>query len=53
MEFKIQSGDPIPLDLIKQIMAILRQSHCPQQVFRDNIPDYHSFDGYTIQLMNF
>ena len=49
-EFKIQSGKPISLELVKMIMDILREAHCPQQVFKDNVPDYKSFDGYTIQL---
>ena len=50
MEFKIQSGKPISLELVKLIMDILRDAHCPQQVFKDNVPDYKFFDGYTIQL---
>jgi len=50
MEFKIQSGEPISYTIMKMIMDILRESHCPQQVFRDNVPDYKTFDGYTIQL---
>ena len=36
MEFKIQSGEPISLELVKLIMDILRDAHCPQQVLKED-----------------
>ena len=50
MEFKIQSGKPISFELIKMVMDILRESHCPYESFKNSLPDYTSFDGYIIQL---
>ena len=50
MEFKIQSGKYISLEIIKIAMDILRESHCPYESFKTSLPDYTSFDGYTIQL---
>ena len=32
------------------VMDILRESHCPYESFKNSLPDYTSFDGYTIQL---
>ena len=50
MEFMIQSGKPISMQIIDWIMQILRESNYPWDSFKNSIPDYTSFDGYTIQL---
>ena len=51
MEFKIQSGKPISLELVKLIMDILRDAHCPQQVLKDNVPDYNSKKNNSCVIM--
>ena len=51
-EFKIQSGNPVSTSVVNMITDILAESHCPQQVLHDNIPNYKNFDGHTIQIGN-
>lgn len=50
MNFVIQSGEHLPYDLIKMIMDILGEAHCPWEVFKTTVPNYKSFDGKTIQI---
>ena len=50
MQFTIQSGEHIPYDIVEMIMDILADTHYPWQAFKDNVPNYTSFDGQTIQL---
>ena len=40
MEFKIQSGKYISLEIIKIAMDILRESHCPYESFKNSLLDY-------------